>query len=773
MNRILMTILRVAQQLCGVRGMACYLLLLALCSSGCRPHREAGVFDLDAAVDEAVQLDRLCLVQSHRSYMASSYDRTGRNHDMGNSIAKLPNGRMLIADVNGPGCVQRFWGTAFHEEDKLFFFLDGEKSPRVVRAVKDFIDNRRSFGSAHPFRARAGAFSYLPIPFAKSLRIEGELNPQAYYQVTWRQFDRRSVESFPVIQDEATSNRIVEIGGAWSGYEDGQSEHSYRWVDDERVVGPGQTHGLVVDGGGVVRRLVVALEFPEDTGITEQNVALRRSIVRAYWNGSDRPSISAPLGAFFCNAWRMKNFNSQPVSSSNGVFTCRFPMPFMDGASFEIHNGGDVPVSIQLRAGVTPLPDVRARDLRYLHAAWHSSLDDGKRRLPHMVLSCEGRGHYAGCSMTVESGERSYMILEGDETVFVDGEEVPSHHGTGLEDYFNGSFYYFRGLSSYPWHGVLERVPYRTLQYRFHVTDAIPFDKNFKLAFERGDRMAQQPMASSVPGRLESVAYYYLAEPTTVPLPDPARIDIARCAVSPGELMAMLYTLEATEEVDEAAQLCRQFAEDHAKSPYAGVVDLRRQLYGLTKEDGTRTELLAAMSGSDDALTSQQARDLLDLEEEDGAALVGFQSSTKSVAYVDGQQIGESEHHARYNCKAVKLGAGAHTLALEVQPGGRERWIQAAIHGQGKRIGGRARTDIFRDACVVFLEKPAGWPLPDLSKGEVVDRARFRFETRVPEAYAAFEPNAYIDMQSGPATIIRAHADQVNRTLYIVRQFDW
>ena len=43
--------------------------------------------------------------------------------------------------------------------------------------------------------------------------------------------------------------------------------------------------------------------------------------------------------------------------------------------------------------------------------------------------------------------------LEGDERISVDGSRSPQIHGTGLEDFFSGGFYFIRGAFTLPTHG--------------------------------------------------------------------------------------------------------------------------------------------------------------------------------------------------------------------------------------------------------------------------------------------------------------------------------
>ncbi|MBO4648416.1 MAG: DUF2961 domain-containing protein, partial [Lentisphaeria bacterium] len=104
------------------------------------------------------------------------------------------------------------------------------------------------------------------------------------------------------------------------------------------------------------------------------------------------------------------------------------------------------------------------------------------------------------------SFDGSWWLLEGDECIEADGRVF---QGTGMEDYFNGGWYY-RGASFTPWSGILDRAPFRVGQYRFHLTDPVPFADRFSMQVERGDRNVSH-------GDIRSVAFFYLDDPQAVP----------------------------------------------------------------------------------------------------------------------------------------------------------------------------------------------------------------------------------------------------------------
>jgi hypothetical protein len=108
-------------------------------------------------------------------------------------------------------------------------------------------------------------------------------------------------------------------------------------------------------------------------------------------------------------------------------------------------------------------------------------------------------------------GGRDY--LEGDERVFLDGGDEPLLHGTGVEDFFGGGFY-FRGNGSKPevfrraLHGMTydREAPageWTTGMYRLMLTDAPTWTESARVVLESGP-LNQTPM------RARTVAYLYV-----------------------------------------------------------------------------------------------------------------------------------------------------------------------------------------------------------------------------------------------------------------------
>src|SRR5690606_2179176 len=105
----------------------------------------------------------------------------------------------------------------------------------------------------------------------------------------------------------------------------------------------------------------------------------------------------------------------------------------------------------------------------------------------YVLLDTKGEGQYVGCFLFVDSAPGGWWG-EGDEMIFLDGEEQPSIVGTGTEDYF-GNAWGFNAVFHYPYYGapLLKRSEdgwRQTTVYRFHVPDPVRFQKQIRVTLE-------------------------------------------------------------------------------------------------------------------------------------------------------------------------------------------------------------------------------------------------------------------------------------------------
>jgi len=134
--------------------------------------------------DELEELYRVEFLPQFRSNtivgQISSYDTTGGNNDGFSgmySYIRKEDDKLILADLKGPGVINRIW-TPTPSEDTIEFYFDGELQPRIkVRFIDLFSGEIYPF--FHPVAGNevGGYYCYVPIPFNKSCKIayQGEI----------------------------------------------------------------------------------------------------------------------------------------------------------------------------------------------------------------------------------------------------------------------------------------------------------------------------------------------------------------------------------------------------------------------------------------------------------------------------------------------------------------------------------------------------------------------------------------------------------------------
>lgn len=264
----------------------------------------------------------------------------------------------------------------------------------------------------------------------------------------------------------------------------------------------------------------------------------RKVLIKMTWEGQDRPSVLAPLGDFFGIGHSMpSNYTSLPFNvsvkpSEDRIFgaqcssSCYMPMPFNKKAKIEIINENERPLGLYFYVDYEMYRDPLPEDTVYFHARWRRELpcngwgNDLQVNSPevnsvanltgednYVVLETEGAGHYVGCNLSVTHFQGSWWG-EGDDMIFIDGEQEPSLIGTGTEDYFNHAW----GMQKnhFPFFGsILHESDFAGYQvsYRFHIPDPIYFDKSIKVTIEHGH-------ANHLSDDWASTAYWYQTLPS-------------------------------------------------------------------------------------------------------------------------------------------------------------------------------------------------------------------------------------------------------------------
>ena len=708
---------------------------LMMAAAGCAP-RPAGEPVTVAALAERLA-DPLWLARLDQpdTRMHTSYDRTGGNDDYGTFLrdSKEPGWKVLV-DLKGPGFVSRVWFTGAKEgfPHRFRFYFDGEETPRLEGDVKELFG-----GKFAPFLAPLAEYnnycwySFVPLPYAKSLRIECERGPtgaKPYFQISESALPRGTpVETFAWPLPERDVAALEKTRAVWAENRlpaaGEKTEFDLAdWNDVATIPGP-----------GTIRRL----EFePDWSKIPEESrdAVLRDWMVSIRWDGATNESVKVPLGDLCGVPWRRVRAQSLYFGMEGNALFCAFPMPFAQSAEIRLEAGRVAAPPVKIRAWVAPRPDAATDALGYFHANWRRTTPTDVGR-PHPILRVQGKGKFVGCLLSVVTLDGSYWALEGDESIRKDGEKTPGWLGTGLEDYFNGGWYY-QNVMAGPTHGLFVKEPFRAVQYRVHAMDPSRFAQSLDMEFERGPDHASRAY-------FESVGWAYLDRPQTADTPrlrpehrgapgDP-RLD-------PMVLMTALWNHERfgdwQGERDElAARLRRHGAA--LPAPARRMLEFRLAL--LDEKLGGPDPLPKYLADPEEDVA--MAAKMIQRQRTERGVLAVFYANMPAKLFLDGREVLQSSHPERPTAAAFELAPGPHVLAIQTPPQRYPDWVQLALRGKDWFAG--------TDTTWKFAFNPTGdWAAADYDDSAWPPLAGPGVKGPPEEPFVWVEPDPFLGMQS-------------------------
>lgn len=256
---------------------------------------------------------------------------------------------------------------------------------------------------------------------------------------------------------------------------------------------------------------------------------LKELVLRAYWDGNEKPSVETPIGDFFgLNLDSYVIYQSDYLACSPGrSLNCYFAMPYKKSARLTVTNEGQGEVrAFYSNIDYQSVPSLPG-DVLYFHAQYRQAAPcspaaaegpklnlDGKNN--YVYLETRGQGHLMGVTLGVLQNADGWWG-EGDEMIFVDDETKPVITGTGSEDYFLGSWDFGGRDGAEPFahnqYGAplivnAERTGGRYCCYRFHGDNPVTFRRYLKHTMEHGH-------ANDRGDNFFSVGYWYQGEPYT------------------------------------------------------------------------------------------------------------------------------------------------------------------------------------------------------------------------------------------------------------------
>ena len=148
-----------------------------------------------------------------------------------------------------------------------------------------------------------------------------------------------------------------------------------------------------------------------------------------------KETVWCPIGDFFGSGIGLNPVQGwYRTVAEDGTMTCRWVMPYQKNGKVSVVNLSEQPVNVEL--GVKTGKWKWDEHSMYFNAAWRGQYPVATRPFSDWnYVTLKGRGVYVGDTLTIMNPVKKWWG-EGDEKIWVDGEDFPSLFGTGTEDYY-------------------------------------------------------------------------------------------------------------------------------------------------------------------------------------------------------------------------------------------------------------------------------------------------------------------------------------------------
>jgi hypothetical protein len=424
----------------------------------------------------------------------------------------------IVFDARGPGAVTRFWvttgfgvSTCIDPAIRVRFYVDGAVTPALDVPLAALFD-----GSTPPFtpplvadrsESSGGYASYVPISYATALRIalvnadNGGTNPCTGNdeRLLWFQIQHHRLAPGTAVTSFAPGSDFPELRAflahagddPWNGMLDPLTASS--------TLSPGETLELATrTGAGWLRG--IRLHLPrQDYAAVDLRLVF-----------DDTTTVDMPLADFFATSTDTVIAPRGVVAGEDatGWLYAWLPMPFRQSASVALVADASLASPVTIDSALS-FDDTTVPANAGSFAAMLSDTCAGGGDMT--LYADHGAGRVVGLAARYHAdGEVTLGYLEGDERAYLDDAIAPVWYGTGVEDFYNGGFYFDHGEYTLPLSGATEvdrDGAGTTAAYRWLLGDPIVYSGAVRLAQEAGFA-PQQP----VPTCVRAVVHAYRAD---------------------------------------------------------------------------------------------------------------------------------------------------------------------------------------------------------------------------------------------------------------------
>ena len=337
------------------------------------------------------------------------------------------------------------------------------------------------------------AVSFFPIAYAKGCKITVSKKP-FFFQYTFREYtEGTEIKTFELADLENNKSLIKEVGEQLLHPKNVNQGDKYTI---SATLSKKQEKSVDLPRGtAAIRTLKLKLgDYTSDPEVT------RKVILKIDFDG--KQTVWTPIGDFFGTGIGLHPYQGwDHTVAKDGTLSCRWVMPYQKTAKISVLNLNDNPIKVELEAIIGDWQ--WDKQSLYFHAGWRGQYPVPTRpRIDWNYVTLKGRGVFVGDALTTMNPFQDWWG-EGDEKIWVDGEDFPSMFGTGTEDYYGYSWggkatdFYEHPFHAQPRSHIydqLNRKPQDKLgerntagyntELRNRALDVIPFSSSLQLDME-------------------------------------------------------------------------------------------------------------------------------------------------------------------------------------------------------------------------------------------------------------------------------------------------
>ncbi len=428
-------------------------------------------------------------------FMNHDFNSNDKDHNFVRIEEKNGEKEWVLMDHEGAGAIVRTWmpwlkAQTAGTDIQMKIYLDGNEEPTLKGNMLEIFngDGLIPFPLAH--KSLRSAVSFFPIPYANSCKITTDKRP-FFFQFTYREYPEGTAVKTFTMDDFETAKELTQQVGETILNPNVKMEGEQ--VSLKTSLETNQEKSIdLTDGVAAVRSLSIKLDNYDSAFVT------RAVILKMNFDGKE--TVWCPIGDFFGTGIGLHPFQGwHNTVNEDGTMTSRWVMPYRKSGSISIVNLGKETVSVEVEAIIG---DYKWQEnSMYFNAAWHGQYPVPTRpRSDWNYVTLKGRGVFAGDALTIYNPVEKWWG-EGDERIWVDGEDFPSIFGTGTEDYYA---YSWGGMSTdfyeHPFHAQPRSNVYNKLNRKTKVgerntlgystetrtrsLDGMPFSSSLQLDME-------------------------------------------------------------------------------------------------------------------------------------------------------------------------------------------------------------------------------------------------------------------------------------------------